>query len=108
MNFSEYQELANRTANPAEDVDQRLLLWTVALAGEVGEFANIVKKKVGHGHEITKETLADEIGDCLWYISAICTLMDIELDDVANGNIEKLMRRYPAGFSQEASQNRTE
>ena len=62
----------------------------------------------GHGHDVTKETLADEIGDCLWYISAICTLMEIELDDVASGNIEKLMRRYPDGFSQSASQNRTE
>ncbi|MCB0014669.1 MAG: nucleoside triphosphate pyrophosphohydrolase family protein [Anaerolineales bacterium] len=108
MNFKDYQVQAWRTANEPEDVERQLLLWTVALAGEVGEFCNVVKKKVGHGHDISKEKLADELGDCLWYAASLCTLLDIDMAEVAQGNIDKLMRRYPNGFSQADSINRTE
>ena len=51
MDLTEYQRLAMRTAPNLVPQDERqLLIWTVAMAGEVGEFCNMIKKKVGHGH----------------------------------------------------------
>ena len=107
MELTEYQRLAMRTApNMVPQDERQLLIWTVAFAGEVGEFCNMIKKKVGHGHAINAETLADELGDCLWYTAALCSLLALDLDDVATANIDKLRRRYPNGFSQDDSINR--
>ena len=107
MDLTEYQGLAIRTAPNLVPQDERqLLIWTVAMAGEVGEFCNMIKKKVGHGHAITPESLADELGDCLWYTAALCTLLEIDLNEVAAANIAKLRGRYPNGFSHDDSINR--
>jgi NTP pyrophosphatase (non-canonical NTP hydrolase) len=42
--------------------------------------------------------LASELGDVLWYLAAIATAHDIDLNAVARGNIWKLRQRYPDGF----------
>lgn len=44
----------------------------------------------------------------LWYLSDLATLHNLSLDDIAQANILKLLKRYPDGFSTEASRNRTE
>lgn len=36
----------------------------------------------------------------------LCNVIGIELEDVANSNIEKLLKRYPDGFSILDSLNR--
>ena len=38
-----------------------------------------------------------EIGDCLWGIAGITSQMDWSLEDVANGNLEKLAARKAVG-----------
>lgn len=50
--------------------------------------------------------IIEELGDTLFYMAAICTLYDIRLSEVANGNIEKLLIRYPNGFEASRSINR--
>jgi NTP pyrophosphatase (non-canonical NTP hydrolase) len=66
----------------------------------------MVKKLTAHGHTISPEELADELGDVLWYVAEAATACGLHLGDVAWGNVEKLHRRYPDGFSQEKSINR--
>jgi len=36
----------------------------------------------------------------------VASLFDINLQEIAQGNIEKLEKRYPEGFSAEASKER--
>lgn len=106
MTFNEYQELAMRTAN---ETGSRLMLnGALGLCGEAGEAADIVKKHFFQGHELDKEDLKNELGDVMWYIAVLARSAHIDLADVANGNIEKLRRRYPDGFSSEKSINRKE
>ncbi len=216
LTLDEYQQLAIRTAGEfREEPEKRLLIWSVAWAGEVGEFCamaarsvtprspeeerlqeaarvtglfgeflNKLKKQVGHGHAISDQELArqletaaqamlelaaqlrgpeaqslpgtdalpdqmdrldrqnetetrkplaqedqgkdqgpgqtsteqtlvddrallDEMGDGLWYPAAIAWLKGWRLSEPARHNVEKLRRRYPDGFSQERSINRT-
>lgn len=107
LTLDEYQALAARTAGAGSgDDERRLMIAALGLAGEAGEFADLIKKRVAHGHEVSNEKLADELGDVLWYIAEAATTCGISLGDLARQNVEKLRRRYPEGFSQERSRNR--
>ncbi|MGD7007602.1 nucleoside triphosphate pyrophosphohydrolase family protein [Metabacillus sp. 84] len=103
MNFNEYQELAGRTAN--KHINEKLN-YALGVTGEAGEIADLIKKSEFHGHEMNRGELAKEIGDVLWYLSQLASVYDLDLGRVAEKNIEKLKRRYPEGFSEEASVNR--
>lgn len=116
MEFTEYQERSKRSmnsdanTNPAIDANTTLRLcnWAMGLAGEAGEINDALKKTLFHGHDLDKESLAKEVGDALWYAAALCTELDLSLNDVAYENIRKLMTRYPDKFSHDRSINRSE
>lgn len=108
LTLNEYQQLASRTAGAGGDGERRLIVAALGLAGEAGEFANLVKKLIAHGHQIGTEALADELGDVLWYLAEAVSALGVDLGSVAQQNVEKLRRRYPEGFSQERSIQRPE
>lgn len=103
MNATDYQQLAARTLidRPGFDLDDTnmMILWNaLGLAGEAGEVAEMVKKGILHQHGLDRDKMAKELGDCLWYIAALCTKLEIDMGDVMATNIEKLKVRYPDGF----------
>lgn len=109
--FDEYQELALRTASKESLVDQSTMLNAAALGlnGEAGEIADHVKKLMFHGHPLddaTRDKIAKEIGDILWYCAMGARAIDMGLGEIAAMNVEKLRKRYPEGFSTERSLNR--
>ena len=106
LSLNHYQNLANRTSGAGKSGERRMIIAALGLAGEAGEFANMVKKLTAHGHEISKTELADELGDVLWYIAEAATASGLTLNDIAKQNVEKLKARYPEGFSEERSRNR--
>lgn len=109
MDFSTYQSLANRTSKfKGEQRPDRLLCACLGLAGETGEFVDLVKKILFHGHPQDTTTLAKELGDILWYIAETASALGLSLDDLATANIEKLKKRYPEGFSTDKSIHREE
>lgn len=105
LDFKEYQELAERTAGKM-DKDKRLANFAMGVAGEAGEVCDYLKKVLFHGHELDEEILKKELGDVLWYIATLANTVDLDLNEIAEKNIDKLRRRYPEGFSQEKSINR--
>lgn len=109
MELNEYQRLAGITAGAGgADPERRLMVAALGLVGEAGEFGNLVKKKIAHGHkDITGETFADELGDVLWYVAEAATAAGLTLEAICRQNVEKLQRRYPEGFSEDASRSRT-
>jgi NTP pyrophosphatase (non-canonical NTP hydrolase) len=102
MDFKEYQEQAARTDGG------NLTAHFLGLCGEAGEVVELFKKHIGHGHELNLVKLEKELGDVLWYISAIATGLGLDLDLIAQYNIDKLKTRYPDKFSAERSINRVE
>ena len=78
------------------------------LAGEAAEAMEMIKKYRFHGHDLDYPKLKKELGDTLWYLAVLADLLGFSLDGVAQANIAKLERRYPDGFSADASRNRTE
>jgi NTP pyrophosphatase (non-canonical NTP hydrolase) len=106
LNMDEYQKLAERTSGAGKNGERRMIIAALGLAGESGEFANMVKKLTAHGHNIPVEDLADELGDVLWYLSEAATACGLSLNEIARMNVAKLHARYPDGFSEERSRNR--
>ena len=106
LTFEKYQALANRSSGAGGDGEKRLIVSALGLAGEAGEFANLVKKMTAHGHDFDPDALMDELGDVLWYLAEAATATGISLETIASHNVEKLIKRYPEGFSEEKSINR--
>lgn len=107
MKFSDYQRDAARTlTNAPERAERTLSVSAMGLAGESGEVVELLKKHIGHGHDLDRVKLQKELGDVLWYVAAVATLCGIDLDAAAAGNIEKLKVRFPNGFTSADSKAR--
>jgi NTP pyrophosphatase (non-canonical NTP hydrolase) len=93
MTFDEYQEFARSTAiYPAEC---KITYPTLGLCGETGEVAEKVKKNIRDGKSLDGVGL--ELGDVLWYISALADDLGVTLEEVAQANVDKLRSRMERG-----------
>lgn len=108
MTLDEYQQAALRTMNWDTDPERNLTVLALGLAGEAGEVADRIKKYIGHGHPFERVLAANEVGDVLWYCVVMLDLLGYTASEGAQMNIDKLMQRYPEGFSSERSINRIE
>jgi NTP pyrophosphatase (non-canonical NTP hydrolase) len=110
MTPEQYRALARRTRSSNQTFQERLYNWSLSICEEAGEVAGAVKKFLFHGHnsELTRNKVVDEVGDLVWYADALMEDLGITWEEVFSANIEKLKKRYPDGFSSDASQNRKE
>ena len=129
VDFSRYADFVDGvTSNPSKDYKSfldaikyldgegsnihRLLTAAVGISAEGGEFMEIVKKMVFQGKPWTddnREHLIIELGDVLWYVMQACKALDITIEEVVAGNVDKLKKRYPGGeFNVYQSENRKE
>ena len=92
-----------KTINPKLDKKDVLINGVMGLCGESGEAIDIVKKWLAQGHALDKEKLAKELGDIAWYLAETAYALDIPLEEIMKGNIDKLAKRYPEGFATERS-----
>lgn len=106
MDFVSYQKKAERTIQKEKWFNTNVSNFCMGLAGETGEIVDYLKKVIYHKHNLDQEKIKEELGDLLWYVSALATTLRIDLNEVANKNIEKLKERYPDGFDVENSRNR--
>lgn len=100
MDFKEYQKKSRKTAIYPQ-AGKNYIYPTLGLAGESGEVAEKIKKVIRDKKgKIDKETCTEiekELGDVLWYISQLASELKIDLNNVAEKNIEKLYSRMNRG-----------
>ena len=69
----------------------------LGLAGETGETSEKLKKAIrDDGGIVTEERRAaikKELGDVLWYIAALSTELNLDLQEIAEENLAKLAKR---------------
>lgn len=105
MTFNEYQKKALSTDifdAGEKSIDSTAFFSKVlGLVGETGEIADKFKKIYrDNDSKMSAEQLEDmkkELGDVLWYVAVVAEYLDLELQDVANVNIQKLMDRKVRG-----------
>ena len=107
MTVNEYQQLAMATLNCNLNQKDILINGVMGLCGEAGEAIDIVKKHLAQGHALDREHLIEELGDIAWYIAEVASVLEIDLEEVFSRNIEKLKKRYPDGFNETRSCQRS-
>ena len=107
MELDDYQERAWKTAvypfagsNPVYP--------TLGLCGESGEVAEKVKKMIRDGKTMgdIRDDVAKELGDVLWYVSALAKEFGFSLDWIASVNLLKLANRADRGKLKGSGDNR--
>ena len=82
----------------------------LGLAGEAGEVCEKIKKIMrDKGGVISEEDsleLSKELGDVLWYVSALACEINVALSSVAEENLDKLSSRQDRGKLQGSGDNR--
>ena len=104
MHLREYQELARKTDQvPNQDnSDDPLVPYRhdviplIGLVGEVGGLLEEYKKRLRDGdrHLGFSDEVAEELGDILWYTANVADKFELDLEDIAQKNLEKLTDRW--------------
>lgn len=96
MDFQVYQERCRATAR-YPDAGTNPIYPTLGLCGEAGEVADKVKKVLRDRQgSFSPEVIADlelELGDVLWYLAQLATELGLELEQIAQTNLDKLASR---------------
>ena len=98
MECDKYQLATARTRSDNEDTELGTLVLALGLMTEAAEAAEMVKKCIEQGRPLLRTALAKELGDTFWYLARLADRYGLSLDDIAQGNLDKLKARYPDGF----------
>jgi NTP pyrophosphatase (non-canonical NTP hydrolase) len=101
MEFENYQQRAfDFSLNTKfKDIPGTEFIYpALGLAEEAGEVAGKISKALRDNNgdmqsETFKEAIKKELGDVLWFVSELCTVFNLDLEDVARSNINKLASR---------------
>lgn len=124
VSLNDYQAMSNETAvYPGQGTLIGLMYVALGL-GEAGEVQGKVKKIlrddfdegdiedisiIDVNHVVTPEkktALIGELGDILWYLAQTATELDVDLEEIAVANLEKLNSRKDRGVLQGSGDNR--
>jgi NTP pyrophosphatase (non-canonical NTP hydrolase) len=101
MDFNAYQKESGRTAIYIGKGEVLGLAYVGLGLGEAGEVQGKIKKVIrDDGGVLTDEkrkAIAAELGDLLWYVSQTASEIGVDLDDVAEANLDKLASRQQRG-----------
>jgi len=105
MDFNQYQKKTKKTAiypdSSVEYSTDGVMYTSLGLASEAGEVAGKIKKifrdENGYFNYNNRLPVLDEMGDVLWYISELASLLGTDLETIAQMNIDKLEGRKERG-----------
>jgi NTP pyrophosphatase (non-canonical NTP hydrolase) len=94
-----FKESVERTWNRGLSERDQLGNAGMGLAGEAGEVCDLLKKHLYHGKALDRAELVKELGDVLFYFTALLSTVGLTYSEVALVNKKKLELRFPEGFS---------
>ncbi len=75
----------------------------MGISGEAGELLDAIKKHVIYGKPLDRDNVVEEIGDLMFYVTALMNELVIMEEEVVLKNVEKLNKRYSEGYSDAAA-----
>lgn len=98
MTFDQYQNKSKQFAIYPDSGEKEGLHYALfGLTSEVGEICSKIKKNMRDENGVLtlddQDELSKELGDVLWYLSQCCEELGLNLQDVAEQNVKKLMDR---------------
>lgn len=106
MTGNEFQNEVMRTASNGLSEKDAMVNASMGLSGEVGEYVDMLKKHLFHGHDLDALKCKKELGDIMFYAAWAAKIHGFDLEDVMQTVINKLRVRYPNGFNHQDSINR--
>lgn len=113
MTIDDYSKQAITTllgTHGLDDMEPALISQVFGLMGESGEVAEKFKKLIRDKHgkisEEDKQEILKELGDILWYINSLSTLLGSSLEEVAQKNLDKVLSRKARGVTAGSGDNR--
>jgi NTP pyrophosphatase (non-canonical NTP hydrolase) len=103
MDFDTYIYEARKTAIYPRD--RSLEYLALGLASEAGEVAGKIKKWL-RDDDYDEFSVADELGDVLWYMTMLGDELGYSLDEIMERNIAKLRDRQEQGQLQGSGDER--
>ncbi len=108
--FGDYQKESRKTYSHVPTNNHDLVYPSLGLSSEVGELMGKIKKvyrdKNGVIDAETKENMKGELGDILWYLTQICTNLNLTLEEIGEANLTKLFDRLKRGVVKGEGDNR--
>lgn len=101
-------DIVNRTWRKDLPAEMRLSNAALGLVGECGEVVEHIKKHLFHGHKLSIPEILSELGDVYYYLGALEMELGVLREQAELRVQEKLMARYPDGFSEKKSIERVE
>ena len=89
------------------DVNYGMLVGgALGICAEAGEFADLVKKHLFQDKPLDRVHAKKELADILWHLTQAATGLDTDLEELNQILDDKLGKRFPNGYTAEASNNR--
>ena len=86
--------------------DERLVENTLGLVGEAGEVAEKIKKLIRDANRFKNEEILKELGDVVFYATALANIYGNGLQEVLELNMKKLDDRQKRGKLKGSGDNR--
>ncbi len=110
MEYKDYQKESKRTCpNLNDQLRQGLadeMHMVLGISTEAGELLDAYKKHFAYGKDLDKTNVGEEIADIMWYVSNLCRMLNIDMEEMLQRNIAKLKARYPEKFDEVKALNR--
>ena len=103
-----YPTIVDFTRNKKIGIVEEIKNYSMGLCGEVGELVDLMKKMMYHDKDVQPVDVILELGDIMYYLTAISMALGFDIDLVAANNNAKLLARYPNGFDTVKSNERIE
>ena len=96
MELREYQQQAQSTDQVPIREGDGLVVPLLGMAGEVGSLLVEYKKRLrdGPAHRLFRDQFAEELGDIFWYLANLASKFDLDLDWIAQQNLQKTRDRW--------------
>jgi NTP pyrophosphatase (non-canonical NTP hydrolase) len=106
MNIQQYLKECSRTCPDLGNDLNNQLHMAIGASTEANEILDNYKRWLAYNKNPDLINTAEEIGDVFWYLINLCRMLSLNIEDILDINIKKLMTRYPNKFTQQDAINR--